>query len=225
MKTTQLRLNLWFFFCLTGSAVVRRCGGVKNEISGEGSFLQMLHVLRKGKTDDNEEFAAGCLLSRATLMQKCNNDLSKNIPRAKRLHTAQRTNRIKNYPPCGRYIHPPADSDPLLTDGFGDPRIWCWAPQRITYVPGDGDVSSSQLLRGTDAVNKEPWPSGLLDDGCVAPGTGAALVSQGGLCSPCLRTLLHQSKEGWKNMRENEGPLSFHVSSLNVILTHTHRVN
>lgn len=53
------------FFCLPGRAAARRRGEVKNEISGEGSFLQMLDVLRKGKTDDSEEFAPGCLLSGA----------------------------------------------------------------------------------------------------------------------------------------------------------------
>lgn len=36
-------------FCLPGRVAARRRGEVKNEISGEGSFLQMLDVLRKGK--------------------------------------------------------------------------------------------------------------------------------------------------------------------------------
>lgn len=63
--------------------------------------------------------------SDADLMPKCNNDLSKNTPRAKSSHAARRTNRIKNYPASGRHINPPADSDPLLTDGFRDPRICC----------------------------------------------------------------------------------------------------
>lgn len=204
MKTTQLCLNIWIFFCLTGSAVARRCGGVKNEISGEGSFLQMLDVLRKGKlmTMKNSLQAAfwAALQSDfdADLMQKYNNELSKNTPRAKSLHTAQRTNRIKNYPLCGRYINSPADSDPLLTDGFGNPWICADLHRGSLRFPGDGDDSSSQLLRGTEeAINKELWPSGLLDDGGVVPGAGSALVSQGGLCS----------LEVWKNMRENKGPL------------------
>lgn len=75
----------------------------KYEIPGEASFLQMLDVLRKGKLMTRIR----CRLPseqrcKATLMQKCNNDLSKNTPRAKSLQKAQRTNRIKNYPPCGR---------------------------------------------------------------------------------------------------------------------------
>lgn len=37
------------FFCLPGRVAAKRRGEVKNEISGEGSFLQMLDVLRKGK--------------------------------------------------------------------------------------------------------------------------------------------------------------------------------
>lgn len=138
MKTTPLCLNMWIFFCLTGSAKARQCGGVKNEISGEGSFLQMLDVLRKGKLmtmKNSLQAAFWAALPRnsdADLMQKCNNDLNKNTPRAKSLHTAQKTNRIKNYPLCARYINPPADSDPLLTDGFRDPRICCWSLQMIT---------------------------------------------------------------------------------------------
>lgn len=171
------------FFSLTGTAVVRQCGGVKKLISGEGSFLQMLDVLRKGKLMTMKNLLQAAFWaalqsdSDADLMQKCNNDLSINIPRAKSLHTLRRTNRIKNYPPYGKYINPPADTDPLLTDlllistedRLGIWRWWCFL---LTAGQRDG-------------CNKQgPWPSGLLDDGCVAPGTGPALISRGGLYFP-----------------------------------------
>lgn len=50
MKTTQLCLNMMGFFLFDwqcGSESMRR--SEKKEICGEGSFLQMLDVLRKGK--------------------------------------------------------------------------------------------------------------------------------------------------------------------------------
>lgn len=44
MKTTLL-----YFVYLTGSAVAKRYGGVKNQIADEGSLIQMLDVLGKAK--------------------------------------------------------------------------------------------------------------------------------------------------------------------------------